>query len=245
MMKKVICLLISMLLVTAANAAVITSQEAVPTVGAEDIAQLAAPTSDTLNILGTGIGYSGENDGATYVANDRTTQGQSFTMNESGVVQGVWVQHVGYTDFLNNGTWSGLNDGTAITIRISSVSDTALTVLGSEVATVAAGSGIGGGGDWNGTGKWLYIALDTPVSLDAAGTYAFDLTSYGPWFELAGLEAGPYADGAAFTTAAKEDVDMGTVYAEGDRTFVVDVVPEPTTISILTIGGLLVVRKRR
>jgi len=94
--------------------------------------------------------------------------------------------------------------------------------LSSEVATVAAGSGIpGGGGAWEGTGLWLYIALDTLVELSADTQYGFDLTSYGPWFELAGLDADQYAGGSAYTTAAKEDLNTGTVH-DGDRVFVVE-----------------------
>lgn len=244
-MKRVLCVLMCVCLASMAQAGIITSQLDAPTVGAEDIAQLSAPaTSDSENILGTGQTFTGNNDGATYVAGDRLTQGQTFEMTAAGTVQGIWVKHVLYTDGMDNGTWSGLNDGTSLTVRISSVSETTLTVLSSEVATVSAGSGIGGGGNiWGGTGKWLYIDLDTPVAL-VAGLHAFDLTSYGPWFELAGLEAGPYADGSAYTTASKEALDMGTVYADGDRTFVVDVIPEPATLILLGLGGLMLRRKR-
>jgi hypothetical protein len=110
-------------------------------------------------------------------------------MASGGTLNGIWGKHVGWETFLNNGTWYDFGDGAQITVRICSVDGTALTVLSSEVATMEAASGFSGGGD-NGSGRWLHIALETPVSL-GAGTYAFDLTSYGPWFEMDGLAVGP------------------------------------------------------
>jgi len=210
-----------------AKAGTITSQSDAPIVGAGDIAQLNGPISDAENIDGPGNTYTGDNDASTYVADDRMTQGQLFTtgLNPGGyTLTGIWVQHVLYTEYINNGTWSGLEDGTAITVRIvdPAQAGTGGFVLSSEVATVAAGSGIpGGGGTWEGTGFWLYIALDTPVVLSAGTQYGFDLTSYGPYFELAGLDTDQYDGGSAYTTAAKEDLNTGTVH-EGDRVFVVE-----------------------
>ena len=198
-----------------------------PNAGLEDIAQLDSPSSDTKNILGQGITSSAENDSATYVAGDRTTQGQTFTTNSGDVttLEGVWIRHVGYTNYLDNGTWASLNDGEQITLRICSVSGTSLTVLRSEIVTVNTGSGFSGGGNWNGTGRWLYIDLGSPVDLSADTEYAFDLTSYGPWFELAGLDDGSYSGGTAYTTGSDEALDLGTVYTNGDRTFVADMSP--------------------
>jgi len=237
----------------------IISQTAAPTLGAYDIAQLVAPTSDLLNINGPGKTGTDQNDGSTYVANDRNlSQGQLFTTGsgaDSFTLTGIWVQHVGYTANLDmwNGTWSGLNDGTAITLRIVDPSQqgNAGFVLESQVSTVATGSGIGGNGGnsapyWGGTGKWLYMALGTPVALAANTQYGFDLTSYNPYFELAGMDVNQYYGGSAYTTGSKEALNTGTVYA-GDRTFVVAMspVPEPSTLALAGLGGLALLFRRR
>jgi hypothetical protein len=199
-----------------AQAATITTQAAAP--AATSVAQLLTCSTDTFNVNGTAVA-SGDNDGSTYVANDRATQGQTFTLTGGGVLNSIWVKHVSWTTFLSNGTWASFADGTQITVRVCSVSGTALTVLRSEVAAMSTGSGFSSNGD-SGTGKWLHIVLATPVVL-GAGTYAFDLTSYSPWFEMDGLKAGPYAGGDAYTANPKEATTM-TVHTGQDRTFVLD-----------------------
>jgi hypothetical protein len=201
-----------------AQAATITTQLDAPAAG--NIAQMLTCAGDVENINGTGVTTSGTNDGSTYVANDRTTQGQTFTLTGGGVLNSIWVKHVSWTNFLSNGTWANFGDGAQITVRVCSVSGTALTVVSSEVATMETGSGFTSSGD-SGTGRWLHITLATPVVL-GAGTYAFDLTSYNPWFEMDGLAAGPYADGDAYTADPKEGLTMSTVHTGQDRTFVLD-----------------------
>ncbi|WP_411847072.1 immunoglobulin domain-containing protein [Roseibacillus persicicus] len=201
----------------------ITTSLAGPIPQPEDVSQLAEPNSDTGNIDGSGATFTGQNDGSTYVADDRTSQGQTFTTTSPSQIATIWVKNPYYIDGLSNGTFSSLTDGSAFTVRIHSVSGPTLTLLHSEVATMAESNGIPGGGGWAGSDRWLRIALDAPVSLPSAGLYAFDLTSVGPYFELAGLESGPYTGGAAYTTAAKGDLNTNGGHGTGDRTFLIDI----------------------
>jgi len=207
--------------VTMLYAGEITSQIEIPAIGAEDIAQIEGAASDTLNIGGT-ANYSGDNDAYTFVAGDRNTQGQTFTVPGAAMLQGIWVQHVGYTTYLNNGTWYDFSGD--VTVRVCSVSGTALTVLRKEIKTIAASSTFSGNGD-NGTGRWIHIPLDEPILLAGNTTYAFDLTKYSQHFELNGLKAGPYAGGHAYSTNSKEALNMDVVHTDGDRTFILDLAP--------------------
>ena len=244
-MKKDIIAVVCLYLAAIAPAATLTSQSADPSIGLNDIAQILSPVSDTENIGGTGITYAGDNDAYTYVANDRTTQGQLFTTGSQAggyLLTTVWVRNVGYANFLDNGTFANLADGSQITLRIVDPAQSGASdfVVHSETATVATGSGFsGGGGTWNGTGKWLKITLSNPVVLGSDKQYGFDLTSYSPWFELAGVEANPYSGGSAYTTSGDEDLNTGTVHA-GDRTFVVKLSPLPVpSLSIASISNNL------
>ncbi|MBN2514258.1 MAG: hypothetical protein JXB18_15065, partial [Sedimentisphaerales bacterium] len=220
MKKKLLWILMCVCLMSTSYAAEITSQLEAPAVGSGDVAQLESSVSDTLNINGTG--WSGDNDGSTYVAGDRNTQGQTFTVPSAALLEGVWVRHVGYTVRVENGTWYNFSGD--VTIRICSVSGTALTVLRKETPTIAADSTFSGGGD-DGTGRWIYIPLDEPVLLAGNTTYAFDLTMYANHFELAGLEAGPYNDGDAYSTNTKEALNMDVVHTGSDRTFILKLAP--------------------
>ena len=240
---KIATLLSSLILTcTLSNAATITTQTAAPSVGASDLAQMVSPDSDAENIGGAGITISADNDAFTYVANDRTTQGQLFTTGaelEGYWLNSIWVRHVGYTSYLDNGTWAGFGDASQITLRIVDPSqvNTAGFIVHSEIVTVSSGNGFSGGGSWNGSGKWIKIALANPIVLDPNKQYGFDLTSYSPWFELAGMETNQYSGGSAYTTAGDEDLNLGILHA-GDRTFVVDLssllVP---SLSIATISN--------
>jgi hypothetical protein len=253
---KVMALPVALLVCAHAHAGSIVTQASAPTVGAYDIAQLVTPNSDTLNINGPGQTYTGNNDGSTFVANDRNiSQGQLFTTGLSAVgfnLTDIWVQNVFYTDAMNNGTWAGLNVGNSITLRIvdPSQANSAGFVMASQVCTVTAGSGFSGGTGtapyYSGSGLWLHMTLDTPLALAANTQYGFDLTSYGPYFELAGMDANQYSGGSAYTTGTKEALNTGTVYG-GDRTFVANlqVIPEPSTLALLGLGGMAVLLRRK
>lgn len=220
MKRKIIVLLsFAILMGLNVNAATITAPLEEPTVGAWDIAQLNYSDSDTANVVGDG------NDEWVYVADDRETHGQTFTLSAGAKLEGIWVKHVNY------GSWTRFVPGHTAVVRVSSVSGSALTVLHSETGTVADGADNtfhDGGG--NGTGRWIHIALDTPVLLPGAGTYAFDLTApVGSQFciELAGVNNNPYAGGMAYNTAdnTKLGMEIARPHVDGDRTFILNLAP--------------------
>ncbi len=228
----------------------ITSTTNAPGAGADDIAQFVAPGMDWDNIDGvvSTNAYSGDNDPSTYVANDRLTQGQIFTTGSTSAgyeLSSVWVKNVLYTNDLptGNGTFAGLNPGDDVTIRIvdPSQTNTANFVVYSEALTVVSNSISVSGG--LGTGYWMEYRLSVPVALDANKQYGFDLTSYGPYFELAGMGTNDwYGGGDAYTTATKEALNLGTVHPAADRTFLINLTPTGPTVvpdiqSIVISGG--------
>lgn len=220
-----------------------------PTPGAEDVYQFVAAQTDSNNcntVFDAGAGDVGtQNDGSTYVALDRNnSQGQLFTtgLGPSYELTSVWVKHVEYSDVYGNGTYANLAVGNEITLRIidPAQADTAGFELHNEVLTVISNS-ISSAGT-AGTGQWIELRLENPVELDASKQYGFDLTIYNSaYFELSGIKTNAYDGGSAYTTAAGEDPNTGTVQS-GDRTFLVALRKGAATItpdfqSIAVSGG--------
>lgn len=220
-----------------------------PTPGAEDVYQFVAAQTDSNNcntVFDGGAGDVGtQNDGSTYVALDRdNSQGQLFTtgLGPSYELTSVWVKHVGYSGVYGNGTYANLTVGHEITLRIvdPAQADTAGFELRNEVLTVVSNS-ISSAGT-AGTGKWIELRLENPVTLDAATQYGFDLTiNNSAYLELAGINTNAYGGGSAYTTAAGEDPNTGTLQT-GDRTFLVALTKGSATVtpdlqSIEVAGG--------
>ena len=82
-----------------------------PDIGPDDVCFLGESTIDNKNVGGfPGQVYSGDNDHATYIAQDRRGLGQTFTTGShpSGyLMKGFWLKNVRYTENLSggNGTW--------------------------------------------------------------------------------------------------------------------------------------------
>lgn len=103
-----------------------------------------------------------------------------------------------------------------------------------------------------GTDTWIHFALDTPVALAPGTQYGFDVTvilgDWGYFFETAGVDYGSYIGGSAYSTGTAVGTNslyLDTVYADGDHAFVVELVPESTTIVLLGLGGLALLRRKR
>ena len=208
----VLCLFLGVM----SQAAIVTLQVETPTVDSLYITQMLSSATPETNVRGE------DNDEWTYLDGGRETQGQTFTILSSSTLNGIWARHVNYASWSD--TFVG---GNTITVRVCSVSGTALTVKSSEVATIADGESAAGSA-WT-SQQWIHIALDTPVSL-SPGTYAFDLTGDTATIEIAGVNTNPYSGGNAYTTADNQRLgtDMTRPHSLGDRTFILELEPGDT-----------------
>ena len=215
----------------------VTFSTTAPTPGQFDISNFVGPTLDSENV-------GGNPDESTYVAFDRAAQGQTFLTGDNAagyVMSGFWVRHVAYVgNPANQSTWYMMPVGSQLGIRVTdpAASGTDAFVLASQIYTIT-------GDEPNvlpaeltntndGTGTWIHITLDEPVSLAANKLYGFDLlgirtTGYGAdlFFETAGIDdsapgGNPYPDGTAYTSGLDGSADNVLNPQPGDRVFLVE-----------------------
>jgi len=231
-MSRVMTIVVCMALTQIAGAGRILFQTQTPATDPLDIVFLSESATDQQNVAGDlNVDNAWSNDAATYIANDRTDLGQSFTTGSAAggyLMRGFWLKHVLFESSLTNGTWWDMdNAGAVVTYRVTQVSGTALTVQATDSCTITGtepgNPGANAAAEALGTGTWIYFEFDTPVALAADSQYACDVsvTAGALFFETAGVIDDRYAGGTAYTTASKNAADMGTVWA-GDHTFIVD-----------------------
>ncbi len=133
-------------------------------------------------------------------------------------------------------------------IRISSVSGTALTALGT-VADIAGPGGSTPNTDWL---TWSFSDADV-LTLSPGTQYAVEVYSESGWWGIGGAPDSAYAGGTAFNHAGSartfDDATLGNLALRGyDRTFHVALtaVPEPATYSLVLgiAAALLTLRGR-
>ena len=160
---------------------------------------------------------------ATYIADDRPLQGQTFTTgtNAAGYqLRSVTLREVSFD------TYALIPDLT-YTVRITQSSEGKLLSLGSETATVASDSpgnlpNLGDGGDLGlGSGKFITFTLDKAVGLKPNTTYGFDVSGgtdrhYWQWD---GTAKDVYRGGSAYSVSPKGKVTE----RNGDHVFVVGI----------------------
>jgi alpha-D-xyloside xylohydrolase len=224
-----------------------------PVPGPCDIYNFSGANMDMYNVYAVGNAPAtngSANDAWTYVANDRPTQGQTFTTGSSPggyLLTDVWVRHVGYTENTidpntpnSNGTFNQMAAGGALTLRITDPSRTGTPgfVMHSETYATTGNEGWPASalGTLNGDGRWLHFSLTTPIVLGANTTYGFDLTSVtnnNCFFEWLGDSTNVLASGTAYNGSATGSPDDTLNPLVGDRVFLVQLTPQahPTLIS--------------
>ena len=203
-------------------------QSETPAYDSDDVYHLSESTIDTDNV------GAGDNT-ATYVYKGGTSLGQTFTTgtNPNGyILSDLWLKHVKYTTLTDNGTvWDINNPDSLLQVRVLDVQGTTLAELLSLNYTITSqevGNNLMPDDpslDKLGTGTWINFDLGDRIILDPDTQYAFDITvllsGSRLYFETAGINTDSYSNGSAYSTAAKGDLEMGTVHT-GDHTFIVD-----------------------
>jgi regulation of enolase protein 1 (concanavalin A-like superfamily) len=172
------------------------------------------------------------NDGFTYVANNRTSMGQTFTTgSDSGGyrVTAIWIRHCGYTNDPALTYWS-FAAGSAETFRITdpAQTNTAGFAVDTETYTITGAEPNNPGGfnfSTTGTGLWLRFGLaNTNVILLPNKQYGFDITGIGgDFFETWGTSNDVYSGGTAYAGSTGGAVDDTLVPLVGDRAFLVEI----------------------
>lgn len=262
-------------LAAASRGATLAFQAAAPTPGASDVYNLTGGSRDGLNVNNTGTaGQDGSlNDAYTYVAADRTTQGQSFTTGSNAggyTLSAIYLQMVGYTNNGSNraagynGTYWNTTGGGTLAFRVTQLATTAaasVTLLDTETynLTGSEANNPGNSHSDNGLGRWIKITFSSPITLAANTLYGFDVASTNNtnnrFFEWLGdYDSTTYTGGGAYngtvtggTTGSTSSTSINEL--GGDRVFLVSmtaVAPSPAALpaGLALMGGVLLGRRR-
>jgi len=228
-MKRFATLAVAVMFVlgaASANAALMTIGPTAPTIDGDDIASYGTPT-------GSDKWWP---DSATSYGNPGKTCGQTFTTGSAPLILNAFTFQVS----------SATEPTKEYAIRVGTVSGTTFTEIATELATQSVSAAANDYWTWT---------LGSPVSLSANTTYGVDvglLSSTSPWNDgipYMHFTADEYADGSRFRSGTAGygvgDTDMS--HMSGERVFHLDLVPEPTTLALLGLGGLgaLIARRRR
>ena len=203
---------------TAARAARVSFSNKAPTLAPDDMANFTGADTEINNVS------DGDHD-ATYIADDRPIQGQTFTTgtNASGYqLRAVTLREVKCETY-------ALIPDLKYTIRITKPSGQTLEVIATETAeAVAAAPGnipsLGDGGEMGGgSGAFVTFTFDKPVTLKPNTRYGFDTGggSVRHYWQTDATAANAYPGGEAYSSGAAGAGSSNWTSRAGDRVFVV------------------------
>lgn len=197
-----------------------------PATDNDDRYYLATGLDEAQTINGNGTN-SGANDESTYVAEDRSSKGQTFTTGADPngyAINSFTVQHVRWPTLAPNGTFYSVDTGDTFRIQFGRMAGTTKTPMKNALARYAGAPFAGGG--TSGTGNFLTFivaGLGLP-RLAPNTTYYFEIApeTGAPHFELNSASAGNYAGGTAFrggTGALAGTIGSSVTLLSGDFVF--------------------------
>jgi len=219
--------------VYAPSAVPVTSATATPATDADDAYFLASGIGEPDTIDGTTT--SSANDESTFLAESRTSKGQTFTTgtNPQGYqLQSFAVQHVQWPTVTPNGTAYDIQPGDQWEFQIGTINGTTKTPLLKYTAAYE-GSAFTGNGT-GGTGRFLTFNISgLNVQLASSTSYYFEIAplSGDPYLELNSSRTGTYAGGTAFRGNAAGTIGTSVTPLDGDFIFHVNLEAKATTPS--------------
>ena len=204
-----------------------TASATAPASDASDRFFFASGIGDSANIGGVEGQNIFANDGATYVAYDRSSQGQTFTTgaNPAGYqINAITVQHVQMPVDAANGTYYDLQDNDTFELEVGTVSGGVKTPLASGFARYT-GSALTGGSPNVGTGNYFTFDLSGENLTLAPNTVCYFMISTeggNSYFELNGSRTGDFVGGTAIRGEVVATIGETYVELTGDRVFHVD-----------------------
>jgi hypothetical protein len=211
----------------------VTASTTAPVTDSDDAYFFASNIGEPDTINGTTT--STDNDESTYVAEDRTSKGQTFATGSSPqgyFLQSFTFQHVNWPSLTNPGTYYDIQPGDRWEFEIGTMNGTTKTALAKYTATYD-GAALTGTGN-SGTGRYLTFNVSgLGVQLAPSTTYYFEVAplSGDPYFELNSSRNGTYAGGTAFRGSNAGTIGTGVNLLTGDYIFHVNLEARSATAS--------------